>query len=129
MSRTNKDRPLWVRANDPTERRIAVHFIKGTYQHGLSRPDCTDNCTIETSVSLPRHAWKTSDDPCGYVVDITRNYHNTPDRSTRRSAYHRLNRATVRQYGARVRAAYNAGSEWDDEGIPERTNPSIKTYW
>lgn len=128
MSRTHKDRPLWVRNNDPREDRIAQHFHRRTYSPPSMRA-CEDGCTINTSVSLPRHAWKTDDSPCGYVVNISRNYHNTPDRKTRRTMYHRPIRSDAKRYAREAMNAYNHQDDWQDEGIAARTNPDIKQWW
>lgn len=130
MSRTRKDRPYWVRSNDPSEDRTAYHFIKSTGQYGMpTLLDCTSGCTVHTSQNLPRSQWRQDTDPCGYVLNVSRNYHNTPSRAERRTAYHRPNRTAARQYAKRAREAYNSDQDWEDEGIPERANRSMKEFW
>lgn len=129
MSRTRKDRPYWVRANDVTEDRIPYHFHRASYQSTLLIPACTEGCTLETSTNNRRTEWRHDNDPCHYMLNVSRNAQNTPDRATRRSQYHRPNRQSVRIYAQQAREAYNAQAEWDDEGVPERTNPDMLSYW
>lgn len=115
MSKTDKDRPLWVRSNDNTERRVAQHFIRRPWSP-TSMIDCTDNCTIDTETAKPRHMWHPDDGPCIYFVDVT-NYGNTANKAYRRTRYHRPRRQAGRIYGVRAAQAFNSGVEWDDEGV------------
>lgn len=108
MSRTDKDRPYWVRTNDPTEDRVPHHdHIPRWWRR--KRLVWDGECHLDDPVN---HGTR-FDHACGYHLRFDR-YWN-PKREDRRLYYYKPLRSRERDTLGKAAKQYNAGYEVDED--------------
>lgn len=108
MSRTDKDRPDWVRVNDKTEDRTEFHYHHRRYwgepYEGMY--DCEIDEPLDGSKGMRKRR-------CGYYLRTNR-YWN-PKREDRRLYYYKPLRSRERDTLGKAAKQYNAGNEVDED--------------
>lgn len=106
MSRTDKDRPYWVRQNDPTEDRVEYHNHVAPRWRTMYAWDGT--CHVDEPITREnRRSFS-----CGYY--LRDRYHWTPKREDRRLYYYKPLRSRERDTLGKAAKQYNAGYEVDE---------------
>lgn len=88
MSRTDKDRPYWVRVNDETEARTPYHYHHGSrFYNGGYKVNAEDEdgyCTIDDKRTGQPGEWRL---PCGYYLGYRRHVCEIPPGAEREGYY------------------------------------------
>jgi hypothetical protein len=107
MSRTDKDRPYWVRTNDPREDRVEHHNHVAPRWRTMYAWD--GECHIdEPSTRENRRSYS-----CGFNLRYKR-YWN-PKKEDRRLYYYKPLRSRERDTLGKAAKQYNAGNEVDED--------------
>lgn len=116
MSNTYKDRPRWVRSNDPRERRTADHAI-------VNHDHCTidEPLTRETTWSWRRCSYDVVDGPWG----------DGPGPDDIHDAWWGPQRVIERDSCRRLAAQYNTTGTIDDADVPapEQHRHGASWHW
>lgn len=138
MSRTDKDRPYWVRVNDPSEPTISYHdhlsFGKiSTWRWGGGCPlEYADYCTIDEPKADYRRSKEEMRKPCSKELGYQYKYWDNPRKAERRNEYWKPLRATERKVLWEAVKDYNSFGEVDDElYVRENTRnaPFNRGWW
>ena len=124
MSNTTKDRPYWVRANDPAERGKPYHGCTNPWYvkaHGI---DCCD-------IDEPQTA--TGSKICQYMISSEKlsryRWSRGPTKAERRIEYWKPERRQQRESTHKATRAHRAGQLVDIEGTDHRHAPIRGGYW
>lgn len=122
MSRTDKDRPHWVRLNDPKDDRVAYH----------DHVDMWGN-DVECDIHLPtvREDKYRSERNCGYDLAGVYLWSETPPKKMRHYEWFGPVRAKTRDAMLAQVKEYNTyGDVVNDSGEPEdHRHAPVKGYW
>lgn len=122
MSRTDKDRPYWVRAQDPLEYgRVPYHYCGGRVYWWTKEPLPTD-CSLVYSSALSEEEWNRANCQYGLPFD----YASSPSWWTHQTAIEpqrRRERDTLVKAAQWYRADPEGFMEEFDFGVPEYRVP------
>ena len=122
MSRTDKDRPLWVLSNDPTVRRRQCH------NHVGADGDPIDVCTLDDG-AVPY--WDETRRPCTWRFDLYRIV-KFPSADYEAMIWWRPQRAATRDRLRLLAKQYRADGEIDDDLEPppdQHRGSAVWRYW
>lgn len=118
MSRTDKDRPYWVRVQDESEPRQAHHEHQrfGRVSHTLSGKiiEVADHCTIDEPTRGNGPYGYNWEKPCTYHLSWAYSYYNV-DRYRRRAMYWGPLRMDESMTLRKAVKQYNSTGEVDDD--------------
>jgi hypothetical protein len=111
MSRTKKDRPYWVRLNDPTEARTPYHYHHGSrwFNNGYKGNAESDYCCIDEEYTGTD--WRRS---CGYYLGYRRHVCVIPKNAVR-DMYYSPMRNDERMVLRNALKDYNTFAEVDED--------------
>lgn len=119
MSRTDKDRPYWVKVNDNSIQRVPFHDHVDYFGNDVEC-DFGEVCTEDT-------LWARN---CGYDLGHYEVYADNPDRKLRRGAWFGPVRTRTRNDMVSLRKEYREFGEVDDYvGFRDHRHSSLKGSW
>lgn len=107
VSRTDKDRPVYAREADPTERRIPSHHHRNWRGEPL-------DCDLDAPTSQRRNRWNN----CSYWIPGITYYPGSPPRWFRRRQWYDPERLRERIDLRAMAREYNAHGDLDDGDFP-----------
>lgn len=126
MSRTDKDRPLWVRNRDPLEEGYREYHIHHSRRWGIHDRDGI--CDLEAAKAFRGDTYRQRHElgyhfNCGTEVGgWTFRYYTTssPDPRWERYVHYGPHRRTARETLNNLAREYNAGSDIDEDAVARR---------
>lgn len=122
MSRTRKDRPVWVRTNDKSEpvtvqhNHLAAGTTRGGYKGSADSmlsfvDECTEGAPTKYRTSFDQHEVH----PCGRSLSWQVKRAQWPERNNLRANYWKPERAEERAVLRRMEGEFNLNGEVDDD--------------
>lgn len=128
MSKTDKDRPYWVRCNDPLENRYEHHTCGREKRSAYGKPREDIECSIDIPQDRARSWWY--DHPCVYFLHEKIHRINGVPKWFVDYVWNNPERTRVRDDLRELAKEYNATLDIDDYDFPnyQHRNQAL-WYW